>query len=168
MRTAAFVIALALGGLAGCKRAQPTVSQPDAAAFDHPRDRLGVNELVPKNETMLGFDLPRGFTVVDTSPEEATAQGAATLDEIRRHVAEHSMNGVLREKDGALEWWGAEIPGLGSKRFHFRAARDVRGDVTFTVRAEAPRVEIDGGPAAVLRALGFDANGQHHNDEDNR
>ncbi len=117
---------------------------------------------------MLGFVLPRGFSVVDTAPEEATAQGPATLDELRRHVAEHSVNGVLRERDGALEWWGAEIPGLGAKRFHFRAARDVHGDVSLTVRAEAPRAEVDGGAKAILRSLGFDESGRHHNADDDR
>lgn len=170
MRPLALAPAFALCAvfLAACKRTEPVASKPDAAVFDRPADRLGRDELVPKNETMLGFELPRGFAVVDTAPAEATAQGAATLEEIRRHVAEHSVNGVLRERDGALEWWDAEIPGLGAKRFHFRAARDVHGDVTFTVRAEVPRPEVDGGARAVLRALGFDEGGQHHSDDDTR
>jgi hypothetical protein len=163
------VLLAALAWVAGCKRAPSAPPEKrDAGTFDHPPDRLGANELVPKQETMLGFDLPRGFEVVDAAPEEATAQGSATLEEIRRHVAEHSLNGVLRERDGALEWWGAEIPGLGSKRFHLRAARDVHGDVTLTVRAEVPRPVVDGGAKEILRALGFDESGQHHVEGDDR
>jgi len=160
-RSSAGVTAL-LGALvlAGCK-AKVEASRPgvDGGAFDHPADHLGKDELVPQRETLLGIPLPAGFVKVDAQVGEEAAQGEATLEAVRRHVLEHTVNGVARPEEGALVWWDAEIPGRGAARFEVRAASDGRGRVTLLVREQAARAPIDGGSGEVLRALGLDDRG---------
>jgi hypothetical protein len=162
-------LAFAFSVAAGCGRAKkPTEALPDAAAFDRPSDHLGKDELVPKREDCLGLPLPAGFVKVHVQPGEEVAQGEATLEAMRRHVLEHSMNGVAKPEPGALVWWDAEIPGRGAARFAIRASDDGQGRVTLTVRAQEPRAAIDGGSGEVLRALGLDDRGYPTDEGDRR
>jgi hypothetical protein len=148
---------LALGG---CKARRGEIARGgDGGVFERPADHLAKDELVPQRETLLGMPLPVGFVKVDAQPGEEAAQGEATLEAMRRHVLEHSMNGVARPEPGALVWWDAEIPGRGALRFEVRVSEDGRGRVTIVVREQAPRAAIDGGSGEVLRALGLDDRG---------
>jgi hypothetical protein len=144
----------------GCKRRVATEGAvADAGAFDRPADHLGKDELVPKKEDLLGLPLPQGFTKVDAQPDEETGQGEATLEAMRRHVLEHTMNGLSKPEDGVLVWSGAEIPGQGATRFEVRVSHDGRSQATIVVRREPPRVVVDGGSREVMRAIGLDERG---------
>jgi hypothetical protein len=155
-----------LGGCARTKAAPEAVR--DAGEFDRPADHLGKDELVPKREDCLGLPLPAGFVKVHVEPGEEVAQGEATLEALRRHVLEHSMNGVAKPEGAALVWWDAEIPGRGAARFTIRVTDDGQGRATMTVHEQAPRAAIDGGSGAVLRALGLDERGYPTDESDRR
>jgi hypothetical protein len=151
---------MACVALAGCRRTpQGAPGGADGEAFERPADRLGKDELVPQRLDALGMPLPAGFVKVDAQPGEEAAQGEATLEAMRRHVLEHTVNGVAKPEPGALVWWDVEIPGRGATRFEVRVTDDGRGRVTLVVREQAPRAAIDGGSGEVLRALGLDDRG---------
>jgi len=157
-------LALALGAPcigAGCtkRKAAPVEAPTDAAPFERPADHLGAHELVPNEDVLLGMPLPKGFRKVDDGDHEAAAQGEATLEELRRHVLEHTMNAVARPEEGALAWSDAEIPGRGSTRFSIRVTHDGRREATLVVREEPAPAAVDGGSGAVLRAMGLDGRG---------
>lgn len=159
--TLRFAMFALVANLASCKRAPaPTLAATDAGArFDRPADHLGKDELVPAQETMLGMPMPRDFRVVDQRAGEITAKGEATLEELRRHVLEHTSNAVAKPEGDVLVWWDAEIPGRGATRFTVRAWRSGGGAGYLLVREQAPLVVIDGGTGEVLRALGLDDKG---------
>ncbi len=156
---------LALGILFACvgcrQRSEGTPSTADAAVHAKPIDHLGQDELVPApaTATLLGMAMPRDYRVIDDQPGEATAKGEAPLAALRRHVAEHTSNGVLTPGDDALAWMGVEIPGHGARKFIVRAWRSRNGETYLSVREEAPREAIDGGSGEVLKALGLDQRG---------
>jgi hypothetical protein len=153
----AMAVALAVSGCG--KRREGVEPARDAAAFERPSDHLGRDELVPKREDVLGLPLPQGFVKVEVQPGEEAAQGEATVEAVRRHVLEHTMNGVAKPEPGALVWWDAEIPGRGAARFEVRVLDDGRGTITIVVREQGARAAMDGGSGEVLRALGLDDRG---------
>lgn len=161
MKSACVIVGLAIAiASAGCKPREHVVpATRDAEVFDKPVDHLGKNELVGAEAKLFGLPLPRGFAVVETQPNEGTATGRATVEEMRRHVLEHTISCVLYPEPQSLVWWHCEIPGQGAKHFNLRVTGIPEGSIRFTVSEQMPLVKIDGGSGEVLKYLGLDERG---------